>query len=341
MNQKVIFHLGAHRTGSTYIQEVFAANRSLFDNEDIFFEYFHEVKGLRKTAIKARKLARQENNEAFKASFQPVANYLTRTCSKPNQTVFLSYEGLLGEIDLSASRLIYPASRTILEEVKSVIQDKDVTLAFCVRNYTDFIESTYKYNVRDGISKKFDAYLDDIDLDNVSWLPVIEALVDVFGKSKVLVWSFENFANNPSNIINWMFLKAGINSSFLSALDFPKKSANASASQKALDIMLEIAPVISSYAAKTNIKAKQTSLLKKIFSSIVKLSLFTNRNQNTQEFKGRKLKRELNAILEDALPVSEFGKAELLSNSTKLMLNKKYENDLAIIKELLVDNVRL
>ncbi len=343
MSQKIIFHLGAHRTGSTYIQKLFAKNRFLFEREDIFFEYFHEVKGLRKAVVYARSLARRGKHEAFKNAFQPVLNYLELTCSKPYKTIFLSYEGLLGELDLSSSRHIYPASRKILQEVNTVMKDKDITVVFCVRNYSDFIESTYKYIVRDGSSKNFEGYLEAIEFEKISWVPVIEALTDIFGKDKVVVWSFENFSANRGDIINWMFAQAGMSNHFLSELEFSQESANASSSQKALELMLEISPVITRYMQNKN-KSKSKKLRKntlkgKIYS-LLKLSSPPPRTHMGPS-QARKLKREINAILDDALPVAEFGKQKLLPDSVKLLLNKNYEQDLLILKELLADNARL
>lgn len=314
MSDKVILHLGAHRTGSSYIQALFASNRDLLEKHRVFFEYFHEVKHLRGAAIKARGLAESNQPQEFARSFKPILRYFAERLNSPLQTAFLSYEGLLGSIRLSTPGAIYPAAQVVAESIKSALEGKRFVVGFSVRNTGNFVESTYKYCVRGGMTKSFRKYYGQSNAEALTWKPVVQALVEVFGADRVLVWSHENFSADSRRILDALFARVDVDSSFMDQFDRLETKVNSSSSMRALDIMGKINAVLGKERKPSGVLAG--------------LSWKKNRH----------LAKAINSLVESSLPVEEFGHPQLLTNEQASLLAANYGRDLVFIQELLGDN---
>jgi hypothetical protein len=314
MSDKLILHLGAHRTGSSYIQALFGANREILIKRHICFEYFHEVKRLRGAAIKARGLAESNQPQEFSRAFEPIRRYFLDQTSSPSETTFLSYEGLLGSIRLSSPGAIYPATQLIADSIKDILESKRFVVGFSVRNTGDFVESTYKYCVRGGMTQSFKKYYGHSNADALTWKPVVQALVNVFGPNHVLVWSHERFSADSRRILDALFSRADVDSSFMDQFTPLETRVNSSSSSRALDIMRQINAVLDK-------ERRPSGLL-----------------QGLSWKQNRRLAKSINSLVENSLPIKEFGHPQLLTQEQALLLTSNYRSDLAFIQELLGEN---
>lgn len=304
MSDQVIFHLGAHRTGTTYTQAIFTENRSILEKEEIFFQKFQDRRGLVKAVIAAREAIQKDKVKLFNKRFTKVEKYLKEVTNRREKVCFISYEGILGSINLARAGGIYPASELIAQELKKILAGKQVTFVFNIRNYADYIESTYKYSVWRGLSLTFDEYIAKVNLESSSWLNIIKGLKETFGEENILVWSYEKFAEDKEATFSWMFEKASIDNSFVKKLVIPTEAKNASASDKAISLMLEINPIIADHAKKLKIKKKR-------------------------------LAKKVNSCISEELSVKNYGPPSLIDDGLREELNIKYLDDIEQIKKLI------
>lgn len=181
------FHLGAHRTGTTFLQFTVAANRKIFAAAgwDVV-DLARDQPDVADAARRLRRLGRSPDpadEETFQAYFAGLA-----TSERPT---FLSSEVMLGTVDLSGQPRPYAAATAMLTRLQSAVGSARV--AFSVRDFGGFLESTYHILVYSGLSQPFEAYLADIDLAGLSWLPTLDAIAEAFGAENLVWWSFEDF----------------------------------------------------------------------------------------------------------------------------------------------------
>lgn len=195
---KVFIHFGAHKTGTTYLQRLMAGNSDFFNRRNSRFL----AKKNAKPAINSLIQWHWDLNKGADAPENPdeFVKFLKELKSGPGESVFLSYEGLLGRMDLGRTGSIYPSAHLSSKLIKEQLGGCDIKVAFCIRDYSDFVESCYKWLVKDGIQRSFDKFYEGIDKSSLSWIPVVQALYDNFGKNNVYLWLYEDYRVKPMEI---------------------------------------------------------------------------------------------------------------------------------------------
>jgi sulfotransferase family protein len=185
----VYLHLGAHKTGTKYQQAWLAANREFLAAQGSRF-----VPGRRIQADVRRwrwNPSRENIPPSLPKLFTELTNLRRRSC-------VLSWEGMLGPMDLKATRTIYPHSRVILEVLHDQLRDSNTKVAYAVRDYGDWVESSYKWMVRLNRSYTFEEYMEGVELDALTWVTTVTAMRELFGAENVLVWSHEAYRRDSA-----------------------------------------------------------------------------------------------------------------------------------------------
>lgn len=185
----VFLHLGAHKTGTKYQQAWLAANREFLAAQGSRF-----IPG-RRIRADVRRWRWNPSREKIPASlpklFAELTNLRRRSC-------VLSWEGMLGPMDLSATRTIYPNSRVILEVLRDHLRDSNTKVAYAVRDYGGWVESSYKWMVRLERSYTFEEYMEGVELDALTWVTTVTAMRELFGAENTLVWSHEAYRRDSA-----------------------------------------------------------------------------------------------------------------------------------------------
>ena len=305
MAERVFFHLGAHKTATTYMQKLFRANKKYFASRDTTLVFKRTLSkhglgqffGWRKRIEKNPKAKRPKKLEG----------YLIELASSEKKNVFISYEGLLGRMELSRSRTIYPAAEQSIGLLKSAFSEKNIKVVFCVRGYADFIESTYNWLVKNGSGKSFDQYVNAIAVDELSWKPVVNALREGFGDENVLFWKYEDYKDNYKDI-NSRLLDFFYDGAAGGELKYEENSAkNVSFGRKYMKLMVSLNRLIDRTAG---ISSRRKRKIKKIAGKVL---------GRIQSQGGRRVK------------------PQLLSHDVRQMLDERYRAD---IDELIGDGAR-
>jgi hypothetical protein len=155
----------------------------------------------------------------------------------------MSYENFVGTYDLTKGSGIYPNSWLALRHLQDVFQDEAMIFFFSVRSLDTFLESGYRQLILTRKeTRDFDEYLAEIDLDALSWLPVIEALIQT--SNLVYIWPYELFRDKEFQI--WRVLLNCEDPNAL--LPNPARKLNHSLSDKGMEYMLGINRVAHSNA---------------------------------------------------------------------------------------------
>ncbi|NCC60772.1 MAG: hypothetical protein EOM12_07480 [Verrucomicrobiae bacterium] len=232
--KKLVLHLGAHKTGSTFIQNTMKENSSLlnscgvkyFGGEDARINFtrniVYPVVGLRESSFSENELEAQ------------CRLLLSEKLEKYN-SMFLSNENVLGFCDLiKSSGYIYPKSDQILRFLSKLTDSWDVKLVFLIRNYAEFIESTYVQKIKEGFTYDFEDYQSECSLIKVSWVPIVKRMREIFGGNNVHVIKYEDFKQQQGDYLAEVMEILGCNGSFLN-FDL-EKNVNPSYSKVAIEL---------------------------------------------------------------------------------------------------------
>lgn len=185
----VYLHLGAHKTGTKHLQRWLAENREFLRAQDSVF-------------IPGRRIQPDVRRWRWKPSRDEIPpslpRLLGRLTSRPERSCVLSWEGMLGLMDLKRSPGIYPGARVVLEVLHDLLETSDTKIAFTVREYGSWVESGYRWLVRHAKSATFESYMAKVDPDELSWVPVVTAMREIFGEDMVLVRSYEAYRRDSS-----------------------------------------------------------------------------------------------------------------------------------------------
>lgn len=224
-----ILHLGAHKTGTSLIQKflrdrpeaVAKLNAALIGRSET-----NHLIGWGEVPQRDPNLLRQSINSA--------ANGV--------ELVVLSHENSLGRPLISGRSGIYPDATPAIRGLRDAI-DLNTRVIYYIRNQAEFLESYYLQTIHEGSYAKFDDWVGGIDLNDLSWGPLVASLRRSFGSDRVAIADFA-------------YIAAGQNAFIESFLDLvkpghgivPMYSAkrNLSISQQGLEIALAINPLLES-----------------------------------------------------------------------------------------------
>lgn len=166
--------------------------------------------------------------------------------SSLDMDVFLSREGYLGRSELNRSKTLYPTNKQVMQLIKNTFSDRSIKVAFCVRSYPDFIESCYNQEVKNGIlTMSFGEYYKQIQINDFSWVPIIENMIEIFGRENVYLWENRQYKDDSRGInlkLIRFFYGDTVKASEIIYTD--RKIVNPSLGDKQLEAMLALKSVL-------------------------------------------------------------------------------------------------
>jgi hypothetical protein len=187
---KVFLHLGAHKTATSFLQANFMVCPWFEEQGWRFICLQRHFPALRKHALQARK-----NGIVKSRGEAPFAEFFAEMRAEP-RNIFFSSEILLGQMSMRRTGEIYPHHAAMIAKLKEQLTGKDVKVAYCIRDFGDYVESGYNWLIGRGKSRDFGAYSKKITVKTLSWLKILDSLSDTFGAENLIVWTYEDFKKN-------------------------------------------------------------------------------------------------------------------------------------------------
>jgi hypothetical protein len=229
---QVVYHVGAHKTGTSLVQSYLAQNRRPLRKQKVTYltrpTLENWVRGLDGHSDDPGALKRKLG-EAFQR--------------RPEGIVIASFENTLGPPFSSKRPGLYPRAQERAEALREVLSEYSAKVLLGIRPQSGFVESYYIQLVQQGGYQTFADWFGELDLEQLSWRPVVDTLVSTFGRDAVEVIDFTTIRNGALAYLRG-FLDRVDPDLWLEEAEAPRD--NASLSDKGLRIALAANPHLTS-----------------------------------------------------------------------------------------------
>lgn len=227
-------HLGAHKTATTYLQELFALNRGRIAAAGRAYWLLAHIRStiafsIWSDAARDGLLGPLRGHALRGAPF----NHL-RTLLEASNDHVISDENILGPpVDALKGRF-YPGAGRRLERLAGMFGDRQVEVFLCLRSYPQFLASLFAESLRHG------AYMPAADLVAANgdpggqWPALIDTVHRALPEARIVVWRYEQFPALKPLVVERL---AGVPLAGMQAL--PSEQVRPSPSARAVAVQLE------------------------------------------------------------------------------------------------------
>jgi prephenate dehydratase len=171
--------MGAHKTGTSLLQKFMRDNRGMLRRKRVYY------------------LSRSEMNQHVgwgkRLLTQPhrLEGRIAEVLANPWYNILVtSHENTLGPPFKHGAAHLYPRGPELAAQLARVLRPWHSRAFFYIRPQDEFVESYYLQRIHQGHRHSFQEWLEQIDLDALTWRPVADALVECFGADCVEIVDF-------------------------------------------------------------------------------------------------------------------------------------------------------
>lgn len=202
--RRIMIHLGAHKTATTYIQGILKKNVSALLEQGILYIPLDEMrrKGLTKAIIELSRSSRK--NGTLIGLRQEILDGFDMKLLEKCHTVVISEENLsAGPWDFLQG-LGYASLGSKLESLRNEL-GPNLHLFFCIRDYPSFLASIYVEILRHHPYCSFGEFLSGLyeEAPNL-WSDVYRQLTELFGSDSVTFWDFEDTVLHAQPVLSML-----------------------------------------------------------------------------------------------------------------------------------------
>ena len=245
---KIVIHPGLHKTGTTYIQKLFAKNIQTFSGQLWFKPRSFVYNNLTRTCIEKQSKSLDLAARFFESAF------------RYHDAVFISEENIAGPFYSWKTNEFYPKLAQnisfLLQAIPPTVNKIDIIVT--VRSYSSWISSMYLQKLKNGYATPFPIFLQRTDISGLSYYKVLADVLDRCSRKFALnVLLYEDFVRDQSSFLRFFTRITGATLGL--RLDH---RANQSYSEAAMEAIL----LVNRIAAEPD-KKKISRVLEKLFSS--------------------------------------------------------------------------
>lgn len=198
-------HLGAHKTGTTYLQNLLEVNQGLIAASGQAYWPLAAVRtpiwqGLRETAARAQPGIKSliKRKIAGRPAFLSALHDLGQT----KRNTLISEENILGSANDCFGKCLYPDAGSRVRIVVDQFKNHETELWIAIRSYAGFISSMYAEALRHGLQVPDEAPHDAILGGGGGWPDLIERLLNHNPHARLVVWLHEGFRHTEQQIVS-------------------------------------------------------------------------------------------------------------------------------------------
>ncbi|ETO94527.1 hypothetical protein [Legionella oakridgensis] len=198
----IYIHIGAHKSASTTLQANFNCNKEWLAKE--FMCQYLDTRDIHKTSFykllyksMAGVNASEHEVDIARKNFKEIIE------TTPCDNLIISSEGFLGNSALDEQGGIYPSANLMLKYLREITKDYLTKIIFIIRRQDSFIQSCYLQQIKEGRNLTFDNFYKKINLDKLSWLNIVRAIEDHFGRNNMIVYPFELIKEGTRDFFNY------------------------------------------------------------------------------------------------------------------------------------------
>ena len=192
----VTLHIGAHRTGTTSLQQLLGANAAALNSANAAYWGPNRTRsGLFSGFFKDPTMLTRDSLRRAKRSTGVIQINLQRLEAAGMGQLIVSEENMMGGIcDNLVATSLYPFAADRLSSFRRAFAGRRLQIALTIRSYEAYWASALAFSIKRGFAAPETAHLDLLVTQPRRWQSVIEAIVDVFPEAEVSVMTFEGFA---------------------------------------------------------------------------------------------------------------------------------------------------
>lgn len=189
---RMILHIGAHKTATSYMQKKLAQNIDLLATRNVHYEPLDVM----------RKEFTPFLNDTAPAESDWL-DALRKTSGTMN--LLLSEENIMGVPgDIVREGHYYVSAQQRLGRTCQMLDAEAPEIYLGLRDYAGFTVSMYSEYIRHRQFLKFTDYLDIYEKSDFSWIRVIEDVFAAVPSAKLTIWDFANFRRIESEVFSSM-----------------------------------------------------------------------------------------------------------------------------------------
>ncbi|QQA42287.1 hypothetical protein [Pelagovum pacificum] len=198
--ERLILHVGAHKTGTTHFQQGLRAGQATLEEAGCTIYTPPDLRpapGLAEMLGIAFKGGKRDN---WTPELLPAA-------AKGRKTLIISEENVLGQLITPSGQFLgalYPhAARRISAVVRAVAPVKPV-LFLSIRDPASYVLSAYSQSLLGGYGGDFADFMARMSIDKIRWADLAAAIANVEGVASLRFWKLEDYPAVGSKVINRM-----------------------------------------------------------------------------------------------------------------------------------------
>jgi hypothetical protein len=219
---RMILHIGAHKTATSYMQKKLAQNIDLLARRNIHYDPL----------------------ETFRKEFTPILNDKQATPSEwvfelrstaKSMNVIISEENIMGVPgDIVREGHYYVWAQPRLKRTCTLLGHDTPEIFLALREYSGFTVSMYSEYIRHRQFMKFADYLEIYEKSAFSWVRVIDDIFTAIPGAKLTVWDFGNFRKIEKDIFQAML---GFDPDVLQSPEGPVRESFSDAAVRAFEAL--------------------------------------------------------------------------------------------------------
>lgn len=202
--KKVVIHLGAHKTGTTAIQNWLFDNRGVLAEGGVYsFNLRDGTSSLIKNACHSYALGHSGSAKKLDRALSGISFNIDNL---KQDTICISDEGLLGLIpgwrnSEKVIKGVYPSAGEIVKRIEMGLSQHDVKFCLYVRNEEDWLVSCWKQLVKSSkYTSEFSSYKEEVHSD-FKWRDKVREIECSLVSSSLSVFEYEkDLFNSVRNI---------------------------------------------------------------------------------------------------------------------------------------------
>ena len=204
--QRILFHCGSAKTGSTAIQQQIFLNDDALKKRGIFYcPRFVRAGNIDPLNLYLRDL-KFKTDPTEKQALVKAGQERLRTLEEEGfHTVIISNESALGDPFHDRKTGFFPHLKPTAPYVAELFHGVDVIPLFVTRNVASLLPSFYVQRVRQGGVYSAEDYYHQVCEHNVSWVPVVGELTKLFPSAERRVVSFEGLVKQEQSLGQALF----------------------------------------------------------------------------------------------------------------------------------------
>lgn len=191
---RVILHLGAHKTATTYIQRVLQHHRRALRQEGVALLLPRDLRKDDGIKTPSMRLPPDEFAAACQATGQRLREMMAEACTARTSRLVISEEGMLGSSQINLTQgALYPDLAQRLQALPLDLNHPDTVVMLAVRGYAGFYSSNVTTAVRRGKIMDVARARRLLLSAQRGWGDVVRDIMAYLPQAQMQIWQYEAF----------------------------------------------------------------------------------------------------------------------------------------------------